>query len=129
MRAAQETTLREPLRRLIEILEQARKVPADKVSTFSFRPLWQATDKEKAETRYIMAQADDLGIGNGSVDPSEVRASRFGGDKFSVDTKLDTSLDTLRPANADDPTSVVDPAAQAQPVGMQKNAGATAGAA
>jgi len=53
-----------------------------------FNPLWQMDDKEEAEIRKIQAEADAVYITNQVIDPDEVAQSRFGGDKYSTDTKL-----------------------------------------
>lgn len=53
-----------------------------------FNPLWQMDEKEEAEIRKIQAEADAVYITSQVVDPDEVAQSRFGGDKYSTDTKL-----------------------------------------
>lgn len=58
----------------------------------AFGPLWQPTEKEIAERNYAQAQADALYVTNGIVTPEEVADSRFGGDEWSPETKLDEEL-------------------------------------
>ncbi len=57
--------------------------------TYEFNSLWLQTDKEKAEIRYIMAQADALYNTGQVVSPEEIADSRFK-NGFSVDTVLDS---------------------------------------
>lgn len=54
--------------------------------------LWQMDDKEKSAINYQQAQADQIYIDAGVLDPTEVRKSRFGGDKYSLDTTLDEKV-------------------------------------
>ena len=57
-----------------------------------FLPLWQATEKEQAETRKIMSEADGNYADRGILSVDEIAESRFGGDGFSVDTTIDGEL-------------------------------------
>lgn len=57
--------------------------------TIRFRPLWQMTEAEQAAVRFTMAQADEKYIQNNVTTAEEIAASRFGGDDFSTDTRLD----------------------------------------
>jgi len=58
----------------------------------NFHSLWQLDEKEIANMHFIQAQADEKNIMNGILDPVEVRKSRFGGDKYSTETVLDTEI-------------------------------------
>jgi len=53
-----------------------------------FNPLWQQSDKETAETRKAVADADNIYLSTGVLTPEEVAISRFGGDSYSMETKL-----------------------------------------
>lgn len=57
------------------------------------RPLWQATDKEKTETRKIQGDTDALYIDRGVLTALEVRESRFGGDAYSTETSIKTETE------------------------------------
>jgi phage-related protein (TIGR01555 family) len=63
------------------------KIPED--WSFDFVPLWQMSDKEQADMEYVVAQKDQIYIQNNVLDPNEVAISRYGGDKFSLDTVVD----------------------------------------
>lgn len=52
---------------------------------FEFNPLWQLSEKEMAETRYQIAQADEIYIRNGVLQPEEVAMSRFSGEGVNLD--------------------------------------------
>jgi len=57
--------------------------------SFQFIPLWQMDEKEKAEIRKIMAEADGSYIDRAVITPEEIAKSRFGESGFSVETILD----------------------------------------
>lgn len=86
-----------------------RKAPED--LDVDFQPLWQLDKKEEADVRVKVAQADAVYLDRGVLDPAEVAVSRFGGEKYSMETELDLSSRTLSepmPASSsglDDPRS------------------------
>lgn len=53
-----------------------------------FNPLWQMDEKEEAEIRKIQSETDNNYINSQVLDPDEIAQSRFGGEKYSTDTKL-----------------------------------------
>lgn len=76
--------------RLVEIEMAARGlVPADVTHSVAFKPLWQPTEKEIAETRKLVAETDHIYITDEVVSREEVALSRFGGDGWSMETNLD----------------------------------------
>lgn len=93
IRAKQEETVRPPLDRIFDVLFASKAGPTNGVEpenwSYSFDPLWQETDKQKAETRKVQAEADSIYLADGVLDPEEVAMSRFGGDTYSTDTVLD----------------------------------------
>jgi phage-related protein (TIGR01555 family) len=94
--AQQNDILLEPLNRLKQLLllaADSKISNADPTKyTIEFNPLWQMSDKEQADMRYVMAQADNLYAGMGAVDPQDIAKSRFGGDKYSIETQYDQAL-------------------------------------
>lgn len=68
-----------------------------------FVPLKQLSEKSEAEIRKIQAEVDNIYIQAGVIDTTEVAQSRFGGDKYSTDTKIDVSLRLEPPVNTADP--------------------------
>ncbi len=89
----QETELRDPIEYILKLIWLSADGPTrgrePESWSFSFNPLWQLDRKEEAETRKTNAEADNLYIQNGVLDPEEVAQSRFGGDKYGDDITLD----------------------------------------
>ena len=55
----------------------------------AFNPLWQMTEAERVDIRLKQSQADVAYINAQVLTPEEVASSRFGGDAYSIETKLD----------------------------------------
>lgn len=78
-----------------------------------FFPLDQSTEGEQAELHLKQAQADAIYITNAVLSPSEVAESRFGGEKYSVDTQLDEpAREGMKPAEGDDANALEGEAAE-----------------
>ncbi|BBO74410.1 hypothetical protein DSCW_18270 [Desulfosarcina widdelii] len=92
IKAYQQKHLRGPVTCLIELLRAEKKAPAGGWS-FEFAPLWQPTDKEKADTRKTVAETDQIYILNQVLTPEEVAVSRFGADGYSMETTVSTEAD------------------------------------
>lgn len=54
-----------------------------------FTPLWQNTEEQEATLRRTVAETDSIYIDRGVLDPNEVAISRFGGDRWSMNTIID----------------------------------------
>lgn len=67
----------------------------------SYRPLYQMTDKEKAELRKLTSEADAIDITNQVLTPEEVAISRYGGEKYSTTTQIDLDLRKAMEAEQD----------------------------
>jgi phage-related protein (TIGR01555 family) len=80
----QENYLRPKLKRLLGVM-----FPEYPDLDFKFKSLRVLDDNEKADLRLKVAQADDIYMTHHVTDPSEVAASRFGADEYSIETKLD----------------------------------------
>ena len=93
IRAKQEEGLRPAIDRILDVLFVSKAGPTDGVEpenwSYTFDPLWQETDTQKAATRKTQAEADAIYLADGVLDPDEVAMSRFGGDTYSTDTVLD----------------------------------------
>jgi hypothetical protein len=59
------------------------------VWSVQFNKLWEPSQKEQIETRFLQAQADKIYMEDGVLTPMEVRKSRFGGDEYSYKTTAD----------------------------------------
>ena len=92
--AEQERILRPRIDRLLDILFASKGGPTRGTEpenwSYDFLPLWQSTDKEKAEVRKLQSETDQIYLQNSVLDPDEVAQSRFGGDAYSTETVLDT---------------------------------------
>ena len=51
-----------------------------------FTPLWQNTEEQEANMRRTIAEMDKIYIETGVLDADEVAESRFGGDRYSINT-------------------------------------------
>lgn len=54
-----------------------------------FNPLWQPTEKEKAETRKIVAETDNIYFQMGALSPEEIALSHWSGDTYSPEIVVD----------------------------------------
>lgn len=92
IQAEQEIKLRPIIARLVQYV--APTVGMDPETGFAFNPLTIPSDKEVADTQLVVAQKDKIYVDMGALDPvEEVRESRFGGETYSMETKIDPSLD------------------------------------
>jgi phage-related protein (TIGR01555 family) len=109
IRSQQESVLRPAVSRLITLLATARNLDIGDDETgeisFSFRPLWQQSEQEIADTRLKVAQTDQIYITQGVLDAAEVGVSRFGGDRYSMDTTIDTDEQEAQSAPVDPKSS------------------------
>lgn len=104
--------------RLIKMLLSAKDGPTKGVEPerwcVTYRPLSQPTQAEIVATRKVQADTDAVYVGLGAPASSFFK-SRFGGDEYSHDTKLDTSdLDLIAEAEQE---RAATPPSEAKPVG------------
>lgn len=84
MAAYQKNRLRSKLRRFLDIVLAPLGFEPGEMG-FEFAPLWQLSEKEMAETRFKVAQTDEVYIRNQVVEPEEVSMSRFAGEGINLD--------------------------------------------
>lgn len=88
----QEIHFRKNLNKLIKCLfldkKSITKGEEPETWDFDFKPLWQMTDKENAEIKKVISEADGNYIDRGVLSPEEVAISRFGGEEFSMETVI-----------------------------------------
>ena len=95
----QEEVITEPLERICTLLVKSKKFKKEnpgvdiKDIVIQYPSLWQMSAKDEAEAHFTQAKADDLYIGNGTLDRNEVAKARFGNKSYSYATVLDESLD------------------------------------
>lgn len=96
IKAYQSKHMRRQIEKLIRIMFKAKnsasKGREPKEWSFDFRPLWQLTDKEQADARKVVAEADQIYINTGVVTPDEVARNRFSADGYSMETMIDFAL-------------------------------------
>lgn len=128
--AEQERRARPALERLVKLLLSSKDGPTGgkepDVWSVEFRPLWQQDDNAEADRRLKIAQADQVYFDMGAVHPEEIAQSRFGGDAYNPDTKLDPAfraeLEKMREAKAAAPAGADEVAAQGAPEGAPPGA-------
>ena len=111
--ALQERKLRGPLTRIHRMIMLAKNGPTNGKEpddwALHFNPLWQLTDEQTATMRLQVAQADGIYLENGVLTPEEVANSRFGGVKYSIDTKINGELRNQLLADTERQTDVLAP--------------------
>lgn len=89
----QEAKLRGVLEKLVRYIMISKDGPLAGVEpddwSIAFVPLWQNSEEQDAITRKLVAETDSMYIDRGVLDPSEVAISRFGGNKWSMNTEID----------------------------------------
>lgn len=100
----QETKLKGCLEKLIRYIMISKDGPFGGIEpdewSINFLPLWQNTEEQDALTRRTVAETDAIYIDRGVLTPEEVAISRFGGNKWSMNTEIDTEQ---RESMVDDP--------------------------
>ncbi|NIQ92391.1 MAG: DUF1073 domain-containing protein [Deltaproteobacteria bacterium] len=90
--AHQENVLEPVIRRVLDIIfSEKGGISRGVIPDYSivFNPLWQMDEKEQAETRKTMSEADSNYIDRGVLTADEIAQSRFGGREYSIETTLD----------------------------------------
>lgn len=89
----QENKLKPCLEKLVRYICMAKDGPFEGIEpetwNVKFVPLWQNTEEQEATIRRIVADTDAIYIDRGVLYPDEVAVSRFGGDKWSMNTEID----------------------------------------
>lgn len=81
--AYQENKLRAKIRRIIDLIGEPHGIKPGEVD-FTFKQLWQLSEKDNADIYLKTAQADQIYINSNVVEPEEVALSRFSGDGINV---------------------------------------------
>lgn len=87
VRGQQNRKLRPVLERLIRAAFAALKISEPKNWYIEFRPLWQPTELEIAQLRQTQMGTDEKLIQNQMFTPEEIRRQRYGGRRYSLDTR------------------------------------------
>lgn len=96
IKQAQESKLRPVLEKLIRYIMISKDGPFNGKEpedwSVQFVPLWQNTEEQEALTRKLVAETDAMYIDRGVLTPAEVAVSRFGGNKYSMNTEIDLEM-------------------------------------
>jgi phage-related protein (TIGR01555 family) len=96
IKTEQESKLRGVLEKLIRYIMISKDGPFNGVEpeywSLQFVPLWQNTEEQDALTRRSVAETDAIYIDRGVLTPDEVAISRFGGNKWSMNTEIDEKM-------------------------------------
>jgi phage-related protein (TIGR01555 family) len=100
LRGERELNERPKWNALIKLIFQSTEGPTGGVEpekwSIAFGEMWLPTATETADTRLKTAQADKLYADAGVLTPEEIASSRFGGDEWSADTRLDAESRELQ---------------------------------
>jgi phage-related protein (TIGR01555 family) len=117
VRAEQKKKMRRQLTRIIKLLFLAKNGPTKGVApekwSIKFNPLTQLSPLEEATMRYTVAQTDGIYIDKQVTLAEEVAKSRFGGDGYSMETKVNLKLRAKMMANPHPEATLKDPTGEA----------------
>lgn len=82
---------------LLQLVNVVAGTAAPMAWSVVFHPLWQPTELEQSTTRKNQADTDNIYFAMGALAPDEIRASRFGGGKYSAQTTIDSTLKLSAP--------------------------------
>lgn len=103
IRARQNRKMRPALEKLVRIAFRCLGIEEPENWHIAFRPLWQPTDQEIAQTRYTVAQTDQIYHDMQVLGTDEIRDQRFGGREFSLDIRVKAgTMPELPPTPADE---------------------------
>lgn len=88
VKARQNKRLKPALEKLCRIAFAALRIKEPDNWSIEFRPLWQPTDKEVAETMNTQANTDEKYQLMGVLAPKEIREQRFGGRRWNMNTRV-----------------------------------------
>lgn len=72
------------------------------VWSIKVRPYKTPSRLEELQARFLQAQIDEKNVANQMVLPDEARQSRFGGDEYSYETQIDTSVSAVAEVELDE---------------------------
>lgn len=109
VKSMQNTTLREPIEILSELIfsQKTSSVTKPEDLSFEFNPLFQQEREKEIKTREMQANIDEKYIGMGVITAEEVVDNRFGTGRYSFETVVEegitrvSSFDVAKAANDD----------------------------
>lgn len=116
VRGWQASYIYDPLWYLTQLIQRASDGPTGGQELddwdIQFNPIFESRPKEIAETRKITAETDKLYYDMGAIAAEELRASRFGGSSYNMETQL--SKDEM-PEEPEEPETPEPPEEQESP--------------
>lgn len=105
IKSDQEEDMLPQLEKLVDLISYAQdaELSPDEEYCIEFNSLWQQTDEQKVKMRAEQAKTDEIYINSGVVDPNEIRESRFGNGKYSVETLVEGDAPVLPDATDQTP--------------------------
>lgn len=88
-KSKQENQLLPHLEKITTLLFPALGIKEPEDWSIHFNPLWQPSEKERADAREVQARTDQIYVDLQVISPEEIRNSRFEGDEYSFETRLD----------------------------------------
>lgn len=102
----QKAMLNEPCEKIVKYLMLAKSGVFNGVEIkdweIEFPSLYELTEEEQAAERKTVAETDAIYIDRGVLDPAEVAISRFGGNKYSMETNIDAGRERKLPGEDED---------------------------
>lgn len=130
--AERERVLRPKVNRLLQVVFRSKTGPTGGREPSNwmvrFKPLWQLTELQHADIRLKQATADKMMVDAGVLMPEEIAKSRWGGDAYCTETKLDGDVRRQYEADASAEAKAEAAQAQAQAKAQAEAAKAVAGA-
>ncbi len=110
VKSMQNTTLREPIEILTDLIfaQKVTQVAKPDDLSFEFNPLFQQEREKEIKTREMQANIDEKYVNMGVITADEVVSSRFGTGRYSFETVVEegktrvSSFDIARASNDDD---------------------------
>lgn len=92
VKAMQVRKLKPAIERIYRIIMRVLDIEEPDSWGIKFHPLWQPTEAEMVNTRWIQTQMDEKNITNSVLESQEVRRARFGGAEYSYETPVDPDV-------------------------------------
>lgn len=97
----QSVVLTKPIDRILQIIQSAKQGPfggqINEELSWCFKPLWELSDKEKAEVHKTQAEADAIYHDLGVLSQESIAKSRFGSGEYSTETQIDEAYVAPKP--------------------------------
>lgn len=99
IKSFQEEHVLPQIEKLIKLISFSKDSKLDTSVDYSinFNSLWQQSDEEKVKMRLEQAKTDETYVNLGVVNRNEIRKSRFGNNKYSIETEIQDNTEIEQP--------------------------------